>query len=191
MNDVEVVKVKKVAGPIDGGAAVFLGNDKKTFVIYVGLYEANAIIKEMQDQKSIRPLTHDLMHNLMVGFDIQVKEVIIADIVDNTFCATLVLDQRVTDDNSQWVGRRNEVRIDARASDSIVFALKTKKDILVSKRVFEQVEDVSDKFHFGEESPAESASGPAKPSEPEPPKEPPFSGIDFGEFKLEDEDEED
>lgn len=186
MNDAEVVKVKKVAGPIDGGAAVFLGNDKKTFVIYVGLFEANAIIKEMQEQKNIRPLTHDLMHNLMVGFDIMVKQVMIADIIDNTFCATIVLDQKVTDGNAEWVGRRNEVRIDARASDSIVVALKAKRDILVSRRVFDQVEDVTKKFQFAEE-PADESAQPEKPS---PPEGPPFGGIDFGEFKLEEEEDE-
>ena len=40
MEGFERVEVKKVAGPIEGGGAVFLGNDKKTFVIFVGIFEA-------------------------------------------------------------------------------------------------------------------------------------------------------
>ncbi len=179
--ELEVVKVKKVAGPIDGGAAVFLGNERKTFVIFVGLYEANAIIKEIQEQKSIRPLTHDLLHNLMLGFDVGVKQVIISDIIDNTFCATLVLQQVISTGNEEWAGKRNEVRIDARASDSIVVALKARKDILVTRRVFDQVEDVTDKIHWGE---SEEEAKEEAPSE-----ENPFENLDFGEFKIEDEDE--
>ncbi|MBI4612694.1 MAG: bifunctional nuclease family protein [Planctomycetes bacterium] len=185
MSDLEIVRVKKVAGPIDGGAAIFLGNDKKTFVIFVGLFEANAIIKEIQAQKSIRPLTHDLMHNLMVGFGVQVKQVIISEIIDNTFCATLVLEQKVDGKNGEWVGRRNEVRVDARASDSIVVALKAKKDILVSRQVFDQVEDVSDKIQLTEETKEDEE----KEGEEENDAAPPFDGLDFGEFRLDDEDE--
>jgi len=94
MEDMEKCEVKKVAGPIEGGAAIFLGNVKKTFIIFVGLFEASAIVKEIQNQQAIRPLTHDLLHNTLLGFDIEIKRVIISSIVDNTFCATLVLQQK-------------------------------------------------------------------------------------------------
>ena len=186
MEDLEVVQVKKVAGPIQGGAAIFLGNEKKTFVIYVGIYEANAIIKEIQDQKSIRPLTHDLMYDLMLGFDVAVKQVIITDIIDQTFCATLVLEQKIANGQEEWLGRRNEVRIDARASDSIVVALKSKRDILVSRSVFDQVDDITGKIDW------ESIGPPITPSEQEvePPEDPdlPFGEIEFEDFNLDDED---
>lgn len=146
--DMERFEVKKVAGPIEGGAAVFLVGRKKAFVVFVGLFEATAIVKEMQKQTTIRPLTHDLLHNILVGFDIEVKRVIISKIVDNTFCATLVLEQKLLDTTGQWGGKRQEVYIDARASDSIIVALKTGKEIWVSREVYEKVEDVSGQLDF-------------------------------------------
>ncbi len=146
MEGFERVEVKKVAGPIEGGAAVFLGNEKKTFVIFVGIFEATAILKEIQDQRSPRPLTHDLIQNIFLGFDVAVKQVRISSLVENTFCATLILEQQMVGEGGEFSGTRNEVRIDARASDSIVIALKEKADIWVASEVFESVEDVSQKF---------------------------------------------
>lgn len=149
MDELIKVEVKRVAAALEGGgAAIFLGNADKTFIIYVGLFEATAILKEIQGQQSPRPLTHDLIHHLFVGFDIRVRRVVISSLVDNTFCATLIVEQSVTDDDG-WAGRRREARIDARASDSIVIALKERADIWVAPDVFEQVEDVSSKL-FGD-----------------------------------------
>lgn len=153
MEGFERVEVKKVAGPIEGGAAVFLGNERKTFVIFVGIFEATAILKEIQNQRSPRPLTHDLIHSILLGFDVVVKEVRISKLVENTFCATLILEQQLTGENGEFSGRRNEVRIDARASDSIVIALKEGADIWVANEVLEAVDDVGHKF--GQGSPPE------------------------------------
>jgi bifunctional DNase/RNase len=144
----EKFEVKKVAGPIEGGAAVFLVGRTKAFVVFVGLFEATAIVKELQKQTTIRPLTHDLLHNILLGFDIEVKRVMISKIVDNTFCATLVLEQKMMDESGQFTGKRHEVRIDARASDSIIIALKTGKEIWVTQEVYQKVEDVSGQLDF-------------------------------------------
>lgn len=149
--DMQKFEVRKVAGPIEGGAAVFLANEHKAFVVFVGLFEATAILKELQNQSTIRPLTHDLLHNILLGFDIEIKRVIISKIVDNTFCATLILEQKIMDADGKWSGRRNEVHIDARASDSIVIALKAGKDIWVTREVYEKVEDVSEQLAYSEE----------------------------------------
>ncbi len=154
----ELIKceVKKVAGPIDGGAAIFIGNERKTFMIFVGLFEANAIVKEIQNEPAVRPLTHDLLYHILLGFDIEIKRVIISSIVDNTFCATLVLQQQVKDEDNNHTGKSNVVHIDARASDSIAIALKSKKDIWVTPEVFEKVEDISSQFDFTSPSDEES-----------------------------------
>lgn len=166
--DLEKFEVKKVAGPIEGGAAIFLASKTKAFVVFVGLFEATAIIKEIQKQTAIRPLTHDLLHNILLGFDIEVQKVIISKIVDNTFCATLVLEQKIFDENGAWTGRTNKVHIDARASDSIVIALKTGKEIWVSREVYEKVEDVSHQLDLV-----------ANPSEPEEKKTSPWEGTEI------------
>ncbi len=147
--------VKKIAGPIEGGAAVFLGNEHKTFVIFVGWYEATAIIKEINKQTTLRPLTHDLLNNILLGFDIELKEVIISKILDNTFCATLALEQKILDQEGHWTGQSHLVHIDSRASDCIVLALKHNKPIWVTKDVYEKVEDVPDFPAEGKDKPWE------------------------------------
>lgn len=139
------VKIQRVIGPTPNGAAVLLGNEEKTFVIFIGFYEAAALIREINNEVTARPLTHELVQNVFLGFDIKVKNVVISAIIDNTFCSTLVLQQEVGEgaDGGEWDGKRNEVRIDARPSDCLVLALKSKVDILVSDEVFSQVQDVS------------------------------------------------
>jgi len=142
---VELIKVdiKRIIGPTPSGAAVLLGNEHKTFVVFVGFYEAAALIREMNGETPARPLTHELLQNVFIGFDVEVKQLVISSIIENTFCATLTLQQRMKDEKGEWVGRRNEVRIDARPSDCLVLALKNKIPIFVSDEVFSQVQDVS------------------------------------------------
>jgi bifunctional DNase/RNase len=141
--NLEKVKIRRIIGPTPSGAAILLGNDKKTFVVFVGFYEAAALIREINHETPARPLTHELIQSVFIGFDVEVKKVIISSIIENTFCATLVLQQRLGDVNGEWAGKRNEVRIDARPSDCLVLALKNKVDIYVTNEVFEQVQDVS------------------------------------------------
>lgn len=184
--ELEKVTIKRIIGPTPSGAAILLGNEKKTFVVFVGFYEAAALIREINHERPARPMTHELLQNIFLGFEIEVKKVIVSSIVDNTFCATLILEQRVIDENDQWVGTRNEVRIDARPSDCLVLALKNNVDIYVTREVFEQVQDVS---HMTEESSSEGESK-ARPVEI-----PDFLGEEFdieeeGGDEDEDEDEE-
>ena len=139
------IRIKKVLGPTNTGTAVLLGNDEKTFVMFIGIYEGAAIIRELNGEQPARPLTHELMSYVMSGFDIEVKQIVISDIVDNTFCATLVLEQKCKD-GDEWNGKRNEVRIDARPSDCLVIALKEKKDIYATPAVLEKVRDISEEI---------------------------------------------
>ena len=140
----EKVEIKKVIGPTSAGAAILLGNDQKTFVVFIGFHEAAALIRELKGESSSWPLTHDLIQSVFLGFDLGIKQIVISEIVDNAFCATLILEQRVNDENGDWVGRRNEVRIDARPSDCLVLALKNSSEIYVTAEVFEQVQDFSE-----------------------------------------------
>ena len=128
----EKVKIKRIIGPTPSGAAVLLGNEKKTVVVFVGFYEAAAIIREINHEVPARPLTHELIQNIFLGFDLEVKHVIISAILENTFCATLILQQKVQNGKAEFQGKRNEVRIDARPSDCFVIALKNKVDVFVT-----------------------------------------------------------
>jgi bifunctional DNase/RNase len=176
--ELEKVTIKRIIGPTPSGAAILLGNEKKTFVVFVGFYEAAALLREINHEKPARPMTHELIQNVFLGFDLKVKQVIVSSIVDNTFCATLIMEQQVTDGDGEWVGKRNEVRIDARPSDCLVLALKNAVDIFVTREVFEQVQDVS---HMAD------AMGGGEASKPESLDIPDFLGE---EFDLEDEETE-
>jgi bifunctional DNase/RNase len=140
------IKIKKVLGPTNTGTAVLLGNDQKTFVMFIGIYEGAAIIRELNGETPSRPLTHELLSYLMTGFSIEVKQIVISDIVNNTFCATLVLEQKCVNGDGEFNGKRNEVRIDARPSDCLVIALKEKKDIFATQAVLDKVRDISDEI---------------------------------------------
>jgi bifunctional DNase/RNase len=153
----EKVQIKKVIGPTDHGVAVLLGNEKKTFVIFIGLNEGAAIIRELRGERAQRPLTHDLLDYVFAGFSIEIRRIIISSIVDNTFYATLILEQKVVGDGGEWTGKRNEVRIDARPSDCLVLALKEKKEIFIEDEVFQAVTNIDgelEKFQKGFQKPS-------------------------------------
>ena len=138
------VSIKKVLGPINAGTAVLLGNDEKTFVMFIGTYEGAAILRELNNETPPRPMTHDLLCYVLDGFEVAVKQIVISDIVENTFCATLVLEQKCVNGSGEWNGKRNEVRIDSRPSDCLVLALKQGADIYATQAVMDKVHDISE-----------------------------------------------
>ncbi len=141
--DLVRVDIQKVIGPSPAGAAVLLGNDEKSFVVFIGMNEALALRRELKNEQSQRPLTHDLLQSVLLGFDLGIRQIVITRIIENAFCATLILEQKVAEKNGDWAGRRNEVRIDARPSDCLILALKNRSEIQVTREVFDQVQDVS------------------------------------------------
>ena len=122
--------------PFRDSAAVVLRAEDKPFMIFVGRYEAQAIMRELEGERTERPLTHDVISYILTGFDIIVERIVVSSIVNSVFCATLILAREGADSE--------EVRLDIRASDSLVLALKTGVPIWVARRVFEQVGDVSE-----------------------------------------------
>lgn len=124
------MEVKGVRLDAFGNSPVVLLADKeekRALPIWVGLLEANAIDKELRNNTSPRPMTHDLLYSILAQAHVKVKEVKIVDIKNNTYYATLfiTIDKRV-------------VGIDARPSDAIVIALKSKTPILVSAKILEE-----------------------------------------------------
>jgi uncharacterized protein len=131
-NDVVLVTIKGVM-PTANGCAVFLGNDDKTFVIYVDHSVGNAIRMTLRGEKKDRPLTHDLIGSVMLGLGVQLDHVVVNDAREGTFFARILL----------RIGKKI-VEIDARPSDSIVLALQQKRSIYVARAVFEGVEDMTE-----------------------------------------------
>lgn len=137
--DLVKIRVDRVIGSPKQEFAVVLRCDEKAFLIFVGEHEAVAIFRELRGLKVQRPLPHDLVMNVMTAFDISARTIAISSIVQNVFCATLLLTQEVEGGTSE----RNEVRIDLRASDAIIMSQKLGKDLFVSREVLDQVDDVT------------------------------------------------
>ncbi|MEW6685300.1 MAG: bifunctional nuclease family protein [Candidatus Edwardsbacteria bacterium] len=99
-------------------------NGETVLPIWIGPAEATAIAAALQDVKIERPLTHDLMKTIIEGLKAKVTKVIISDLKDNTFYAKVILEKE-----------ESFISIDARPSDSIALALRTKSPIFVSLKV--------------------------------------------------------
>ena len=124
------MQVKGVRLDAVGSSPVVLLADKeekKALPIWIGLLEANAIDKELRNDASPRPMTHDLLYSILTQAHVKVKEVRIVDIKNNTYYATLFL-----------IINKGTVEVDARPSDAIVIALKSKTPIFVSSKILDE-----------------------------------------------------
>lgn len=128
------------AVPAANGCAIFLGNEQKTFVIYVDHSVGMAIIMFLRNTPKERPLTHDLIGNIFAGLGVKVDGVVINALQNGTFFARLFL--RVENE----LGKKF-IEIDARPSDCIAIAIQQKSPIYVVPAVFNAVEDVSEHFN--------------------------------------------
>jgi uncharacterized protein len=99
---------------------------KKVIPIWIGLNEANAIAMELENVCSPRPMTHDLLKNIMNDLEAVLERVIITDIVENTYYAELHIEKNGC-----------EKVIDCRPSDAVALALKNRAKIFVSAQVLE------------------------------------------------------
>ena len=138
--DLTEVQVDRIISPNAEEHGVVLRTETKAFVIFVATPEAVAVKRELDAVPAPRPMSHDLVANILSGFGIEVRKIVISSLVNNIFCATLLLSQEAGDEASSM---RKEVRLDLRASDAIVVALKTKKPLWVSSQVLDSVQDVT------------------------------------------------
>ena len=135
-NDVVAVTIKGVM-PTANGCAVFLGDEAKTFVIYVDHSVGNAIQMTLNGVKKDRPLTHDLIGSVLLGLGASLEHIVINDAREGTFFARILLKME------NELGKKI-IELDARPSDSIVLALQQKRPIYVARAVFEAVEDMTE-----------------------------------------------
>lgn len=123
--------------PLTNTALVILRDIEgtKALPIWIGPQEANAIVLEIEQVPTPRPMTHDLIKNILEGINATVVRVVINDLKESTFFATIFLSVE-----------GQEVRIDARPSDAIAVALRVKAPIYVTLDVIEHAGsiDVSD-----------------------------------------------
>jgi uncharacterized protein len=95
--------------------------------IWVGIFEANAIAIEMEKISAPRPMTHDLLRNVISELGIRVDRVVVTELKDNTFFARIHLSRG----EESW-------SVDSRPSDAIALALRAQAEIFVEEDVLEK-----------------------------------------------------
>jgi bifunctional DNase/RNase len=98
--------------------------DKRSLPIWVGIFEANAIALELEKIPTPRPLTHDLIKNILETIEARVLKIVVTDLRQNTFFAELHLQ----------IGA-GEFTVDSRPSDAIALALRVAAPIFVNEEV--------------------------------------------------------
>jgi len=99
-------------------------NGGSVLPIWVGIYEANAIALEIEKVTTPRPMTHDLIKNLLLGLETRVHKVVVNELRDDTFYAVI------------WLEREGQViSIDSRPSDALALALRVDCPIYVEDEV--------------------------------------------------------
>ena len=114
-NDEQVIVLKEIEG-------------SRAFPIVIGIWEAVAIDRNIKGKKTPRPMTHDLLENIIGGLDSKLDRVLVTELKERTFYARLVL-------------RRNgkSVEVDSRPSDAIALAVQMKAPIYVEEKVLEDI----------------------------------------------------
>ncbi|MGC9999028.1 MAG: bifunctional nuclease family protein [Bryobacteraceae bacterium] len=105
--------------------------------IWVGVYEANAIALEIEKVTTPRPMTHDLIKNLLTGVEATVHKVVVSELKDETFYAVIWLEQ-----NGELIS------VDSRPSDALALALRLDCPIYVEEQVLQNsrsAANISDK----------------------------------------------
>jgi len=94
--------------------------------IWVGIFEANAIALQIENISTPRPMTHDLLKNVLSDLEARVEKIVVSELKDNTFYAMI------------YLNRGGEIlAVDSRPSDAIALALRTKSPIFVEEAVVE------------------------------------------------------
>src|SRR3712207_5380122 len=122
------VKIRGLMMDPNSGTPIIILKDvhsETILPIWVGAYEANAIALEIEKMASQRPMTHDLLRNMIVQMGVRVERVVVTELRDNTFFA--VIEMRTGDGEA--------LMLDARPSDAIALALQADCLIFVNEEV--------------------------------------------------------
>lgn len=101
--------------------------EKKAIPIWIGLFEASAIATELEKISFSRPMTHDLVNEMLKVLEVEVKRIVINDLKNNTFYAVIHL-----------LRNGESITIDSRPSDAIAIALRANATIFVDEKVVEK-----------------------------------------------------
>ncbi|HVE69897.1 MAG TPA: bifunctional nuclease family protein [Thermoanaerobaculia bacterium] len=138
MNELIAMSIKGLMlDPVSNSPIVVLKDDDEKFFlpIWVGIFEANAIALQLENVTTPRPMTHDLLRNMIAELDARVLRIVINDLRDSTFFAQIRL--------AVGHGTDRTLEVDARPSDAIALALRTEAPIFVAQSVLEQAQTIT------------------------------------------------
>lgn len=119
--------------PITNMPIILLRDDAgdKVLPIWVGVFEANAIALQIENIATPRPMTHDLLRNVILDLNATIQKIVVCDLKDSTFYALIYL---LIDEQT--------VAIDARPSDAIALALRSHAPILAEEEVIDNAKSL-------------------------------------------------
>ena len=125
---IEMVIKGLMVDPITNMPIVILRDKdgQKVLPIWVGIFEANAIALQIENVATPRPMTHDLLRNIIQDLKASVQKIVVCDLQENTFYALIYL-----------LLNGEVVAVDARPSDAIALALRTRAPIYVEESVID------------------------------------------------------
>ena len=128
--------------PVTNMPIVILKDDSEDRVlpIWVGIFEANAIALRVEEIETPRPMTHDLLRNLIDTFEAKIEKIVVSELRDNTYFAVIHV-----------VANGSEYAIDCRPSDALALAVRSAAPIFVEEAVLDQARRSDD-----ERTPSES-----------------------------------
>lgn len=135
MGEIRMIVKGLIVDPIANMPVVILRDEEgRNFLpIWIGIFEANAIALQLEGISTPRPMTHDLLRDVIALVDAEVVRVVVTDLTDNTYIAGLLI--RTT---------TKEVLVDCRPSDAIALALRTSAPVFVDEAVLEKSRDSND-----------------------------------------------
>ena len=122
--------------PTNAGTAVFLGNEEKVFTIYIDQTIGSALSIYLSGAEKERPLTHDLLSNVLTARGGKVERVVINDFKNGVYFGRLIISAE------NELHQHKIMEIDARSSDCMAMAALQKAPIYVSHVVWDEVEDM-------------------------------------------------
>jgi len=131
----EYVEVKVDSVRVSQGASVVYLRvlDSSQYIpVHIGEHESNALLKEINKQKQLRPLTHDVAKNMLQAIGYEVTKIRVTDIIANTFYARIHLSKPGPNGSAT-----EEVDVDARPSDAINLAVRFGAPMYVNKKIAE------------------------------------------------------
>lgn len=158
MIELEILGLTNTPGK--GGAYALVLTERtgnRRLPIIIGAFEAQAIALELENIKPPRPMTHDLVKNLLLSFESSVSSVLISELTDSTFYAKIRFDRN-----------GETLELDSRPSDAIAVAIRFSAPIFVDPSIMDAAGIVTEETEEEEGKPAHSQAEPEKGVEVEP-----------------------